>query len=162
MIGDTEEEFGGSELQKLMYGKIFGKSPALDLEVEQKRQESLLNAIRKGYVASAHDIAEGGLAVAMAESSFGTNGLGATIRIGSNLTAELFSETQSRFIVSVKQEYQEAFEAAVADALMIGEVNESAYLKMVDQDGKVVLLSAVEELETAWKGAIPCLLKSKA
>ena len=162
VIGDAREEFGGSELQKMMHGKIFGKSPALDLAVEQQRQEALLNAIRKGYAASAHDIAEGGLAVAMAESTFGTKGLGATIRIGDNLTTELFSETQSRFIVSVKKEFQDQFEQTITDAKLVGEVNESAYLKFVDQDGQVVLLSTVEELESAWKGAIPCLLKSKA
>ncbi|WP_456272596.1 phosphoribosylformylglycinamidine synthase subunit PurL [Bacillus sp. AK031] len=162
VIGDAQEEFGGSELQKMMHGKIFGQSPSLDLNVEQQRQQSLLNAIRKGYVASAHDIAEGGLAVAMAESAFGTKGLGATVCIGENLTAELFSETQSRFIISVKKEYKEAFEAEISEAKLVGEVNDSAYLKMVDQDGKVVILSTVEELETAWKGAIPCLLKSKA
>ncbi|TYS16926.1 phosphoribosylformylglycinamidine synthase subunit PurL [Rossellomorea vietnamensis] len=162
VIGETANEFGGSELQKMMYGKIFGKSPALDLDVEKRRQESLLNAIRKGYAASAHDIAEGGLSVAMAESTFGTGGLGATICVGADWTSELFSETQSRFIVSVKKEHKEAFEAEVPDAKMAGEVNDSAYLKIVDREGKVVLLSPVEELESAWKGAIPCLLKSKA
>ncbi|MGF2614356.1 phosphoribosylformylglycinamidine synthase subunit PurL [Rossellomorea vietnamensis] len=162
VIGEAANEFGGSELQKMMYGKIFGKSPALDLDVEKRRQESLLNAIRKGYAASAHDIAEGGLAVAMAEATFGTDGLGATIRVGADLTSELFSETQSRFIVSVKKEHKEAFEAEVPDAKMVGEVNDSAYLKIVGGEGKVVLLSPVEELESAWKGAIPCLLKSKA
>ena len=65
-------EFGGSELQKLMEGKIFGKAPQIDLEVEKKHQKAVLEAIRAGLFASAHDLAEGGLAVALAESTFGS------------------------------------------------------------------------------------------
>ncbi len=58
-------EFGGSELQKLVEGDISGKAPSLDLEVEKKLQKQLLTAIRSGLVASAHDVAEGGLGVAL-------------------------------------------------------------------------------------------------
>ena len=69
VIGETREEFGGSELQKLTEGKIFGQAPAIDLKTELRRQMQLLEAIQKGLVASAHDIAEGGFAVALAEST---------------------------------------------------------------------------------------------
>ena len=79
VIGETHEEFGGSELQKLTEGKIFGKAPAIDLKTELRRQMQLLEAIQKGLVASAHDIAEGGFAVALAESTFGTKGLGVDV-----------------------------------------------------------------------------------
>ncbi len=60
VLGETKTEFGGSELQKLVHGKIFGKSPAIDLEVEASRQAALLKAIREGLVQSAHDVSEGG------------------------------------------------------------------------------------------------------
>ena len=53
--------------------------PKLDLEVEKKHQKAVLEAIQAGLVASAHDLAEGGLAVALAESTFGSNGLGAKV-----------------------------------------------------------------------------------
>ena len=46
LIGETKDEFGGSELQKLTSGKIFGKAPELDLEVEAKRQKAVLKAIQ--------------------------------------------------------------------------------------------------------------------
>ena len=45
LLGETKDEFGGSELQKLMSGKIFGKAPELDLEVEEKHQKAVLKAI---------------------------------------------------------------------------------------------------------------------
>lgn len=109
LVGETKDEFGGSELQKLSYGRIFGKAPELDLETEKIRQQQILNAIRAGLVASAHDIAEGGFAVALAESLFGTAGLGADVKISGNITSALFSETQSRFLLSVKKRKQGSF-----------------------------------------------------
>ncbi|MEI2666492.1 phosphoribosylformylglycinamidine synthase subunit PurL [Rossellomorea sp. LJF3] len=162
LIGETREEFGGSELQKLTEGKIFGQAPTIDLKTELRRQMQLLEAIQKGLVSSAHDIAEGGFAVALAESTFGTKGLGASVQLsgGSNV-ADLFSETQSRFIVSVKPENKEEFEKLVPDAKVVGHVSDNGAIKVSSGNGDVMLQASVEELESAWKGAIPCLLKSK-
>lgn len=157
LVGETKDEFGGSELQKLTYGKIFGKAPELDLEKEEKAQEQILKAIRSGLVASAHDVAEGGLAVAAAESLIGSKGLGADIKVTGNATSALFSETQSRFLLSVKKENQEAFESLV-DAALIGEVTEAPVLYISNEEG-LLLAEQVDVLKQAWKGAIPCLLK---
>ncbi|MBS4224409.1 phosphoribosylformylglycinamidine synthase subunit PurL [Lederbergia citrea] len=160
LVGEARDEFGGSELQKLVHGKIFGKAPAIDLEVEVKRQKQILQAIRGGFVASAHDVSEGGTAIALAESLFGTNGLGAEVTLNGNETSSLFSETQSRFILSVKKEHQEAFEQLVEDASLIGEVTESKQL-IINGAEKQLIKSNIKVLEEAWKGAIPCLLTSK-
>ncbi|MDP4163552.1 MAG: AIR synthase related protein, partial [Bacillota bacterium] len=160
MIGSTAAEFGGSELQKLTYGKIFGKAPAIDIELEKKRQEEILSAIRAGLVESAHDVSEGGFAVALAECVMDTKGLGADVTITGDPVAALFSETQSRFILSVKKEHRAQFERIV-DAEMIGEVTDSSALKIASEE-KILLAADVANLETAWKGAIPCLLNSKA
>ncbi|PAF11741.1 hypothetical protein CHH61_25665, partial [Shouchella clausii] len=70
---------------------------------------------------------EGGLAVAAAESLIGSTGLGADIKVKGNATSALFSESQSRFLLSVKKENQEAFESLV-DATLIGEVTEAPIL----------------------------------
>ncbi|WP_226671670.1 phosphoribosylformylglycinamidine synthase subunit PurL [Rossellomorea aquimaris] len=162
VIGETREEFGGSELQKLTEGKIFGQAPTIDLQTELRRQMQLLEAIQKGLVASAHDIAEGGFAVALAESTFGTKGLGANVEVsGENNVADLFSETQSRFIVSVKPEHKTEFEKLVPEAKVIGHVSDLGAINVASENGGVILHASVEELESAWKGAIPCLLKSK-
>lgn len=157
LVGETKDEFGGSELQKITYGKIFGKAPELDLEKEEKAQEQILKAIRSGLVASAHDVAEGGLAVAAAESLIGSTGLGADIKVKGNATSALFSESQSRFLLSVKKENQEAFESLV-EATLIGEVTEAPILYISNEEG-LLLAEQVDVLKQAWKGAIPCLLK---
>lgn len=107
MIGETKQEFGGSELQKMVRGDISGKAPEIDLDKEVRRQKQLLEAIRSGLVSSAHDISEGGAAVALAECLFETDGLGAEITLPGDETTVLFSETQSRFIVSVKKKIKQ-------------------------------------------------------
>jgi len=159
LIGETRPEFGGSELQKLVNGKIFGKAPELSIEIEKERQDQVLAAIRAGLVQSAHDLSEGGLAVALSECLFATQGLGAEVTIMGNPVSGLFSETQSRFLLSVKKEHQAEFESLV-DAKLIGEVSNSAKLRIL-LEGQTVLESTVDELKAAWKGAIPCLLKSR-
>ncbi|MEI5907359.1 phosphoribosylformylglycinamidine synthase subunit PurL [Bacillus spongiae] len=160
VLGKAKADFGGSELQKLTEGKIYGKAPVLDLNVEKARQELVLNAIRAGVVASAHDLAEGGLAVALAESCFNTNGLGAKVELEESIV-ELFSETQSRYLLSVKPEYTAQFEAIIPEAKRIGEVYQTGSLAISSND-REILFAPIKELEEAWKGAIPCLLKSKA
>ncbi|WP_226567507.1 phosphoribosylformylglycinamidine synthase subunit PurL [Bacillus stratosphericus] len=162
VIGETKEEFAGSELQKMTEGRIYGKAPEIDLDVELARQEALLAAIQNGLVQSAHDVSEGGLGVALAESTFGTDGLGADIQIDLNSAASLFSESQSRFVVTVKPENREAFAAAVKDAKEVGTVTNDGVLAVKNQEGQQWIHAAVNELERAWKGAIPCLLKSEA
>ncbi|MCY7572272.1 phosphoribosylformylglycinamidine synthase subunit PurL [Bacillus pumilus] len=162
VIGETKEEFAGSELQKMTEGRIYGKAPEIDLNVELSRQEALLAAIQNGLVQSAHDVSEGGLGVALAESTFGTDGLGADIQIDLNSEASLFSETQSRFVVTVKPEHREAFAAAVKDAKEVGTVTNDGVFTVKNQEGQQWIHAAVNELERAWKGAIPCLLKSEA
>ncbi|MEB1809122.1 MAG: phosphoribosylformylglycinamidine synthase subunit PurL [Bacillaceae bacterium] len=159
LLGETKKEFGGSELQKLVEGRISGKAPAIDLEEEKKRQQQLLEAIRAGFVQSAHDIAEGGLGVAVAESMIDGE-VGASVSIGEDVVTELFAESQSRFIVTVKKEHQAQFEQIV-DAKVIGEVTDDKVLTIASNND-VLFTATQEELATAWKGAIPCLLKSKA
>ncbi len=156
LLGETKAEFGGSELQKMQNGKIYGKSPSIDLAVESEYQQSVLAAIRAGLVASAHDLAEGGLAVAIAESAIGSNGLGADIKVLGNPVSALFSESQSRFLLTVKKENQQEFEKLVG-ATLIGEVTAEPVLN-ITQDDITLISEQIENLEKAWKGAIPCLL----
>ncbi len=160
LIGETKPEFGGSELQKLIYGEISGKSPSIDLDVEKKAQQQLLSAIRQGTVASAHDVAEGGLAVAVAECIMDGK-VGAKIAINGEKVTALFAESQTRFVISVPREKKAEFESLV-DATCIGEVVSDAELTIVNESGETVIQLATSDLQEAWRGAIPCLLKSKA
>jgi phosphoribosylformylglycinamidine synthase subunit PurL len=156
LLGETKDEFGGSELQKLMYGKIFGKCPELDLEVEAAYQKAVLDAIRSGIVASAHDLSEGGLAVALAECAIGSDGLGAAVQLNGNPVSALFSESQSRFLLTVKKEHQREFED-ITGAMLIGSVTSEPILN-IEVNGVKVISESINKCETAWRGAIPCLL----
>ncbi|PAD21346.1 phosphoribosylformylglycinamidine synthase subunit PurL [Terribacillus saccharophilus] len=160
LLGETKAEFGGSELQNVLEGRYYGKAPAIDLDVEASNQQAVLTSIQQGLIASAHDLAEGGLAVALAESLFGSE-LGAKVTIDGDVTAALFSESQSRFLLTVSPENQAAFEQTVPGAKQIGLVTEETELA-IEQDGKSIISETVPTLEALWKGAIPCLLKSKA
>lgn len=162
LIGETMTEFGGSELQKMVEGRIFGQAPSIDLQVEVARQNALLQAIQAGVVASAHDIAEGGFAVALAEKTFGAKNLGVDVTISGSAITGLFSESQSRFIVTVKPQHSAAFEEIVTDAVNIGTVTSDTSVIIRNENGEEWVSGSVEEFRSAWKGAIPCLLNSEA
>ena len=155
LLGETKDEFGGSELQKMLEGRIFGRAPELDLDLEKKHQGQVLKAIQQGLIQSAQDLAEGGLAVALAECLI-SGDLGAELSLSGNLVSQLFSESQSRFLLTVKPEHQAEFERLV-DAQLIGRVTSEPVL-VVEQEGSAAFHVEVEELRRAWKGALPCLL----
>ncbi|HEY4566515.1 phosphoribosylformylglycinamidine synthase subunit PurL [Planococcaceae bacterium Storch 2/2-2] len=157
VIGETTCEFGGSELQQMLEGDIRGKSPALDLEVEAKRQRELLQAIRQGVVQSATDPSEGGLAVALFETVFGEERFGLDVTLDGEAVVALFSETQSRFVVTVKEEDAEAFEQIVSDARRVGQTTEGT-VSIKGTDGSEWIAGDVQEFYDAWKGALECLL----
>lgn len=161
VIGESSLDFGGSELQQMLEGKIFGQAPAIDLEVEAARQKELLTAIQSGLVQSATDLSEGGFAIALCEKAFGAEGLGAGVTVSGSAVTALFSETQSRFLVTVKEENAAAFEKSVVDAIKIGVVTDSNRIVINGENG-ILIDGAVDELRSAWRGAIKCLLNSEA
>lgn len=156
VIGETQADFNGSELQKLLTKKIAGRLMAFDLATEKKHQDCVLQAIQAGVVNSAHDCAEGGLAVALAEAAF-SNGFGFDTTFDMPATW-LFSETQSRFVVSVSKENQVAFERLAGDvAQLVGQVTSSGEMVFHMQDETIVV--PVEAAKIKWEEAIPCLMK---
>ena len=153
LVGETKDEFGGSELQKMTYGKIFGKAPELDLEAKESTKQ-VLSAIRAGLVASAHDISEGGFAVALAECCMSAR-IGREVEVTGNPVSALFSESQSRFILSVKKEHQEEFEKwSPIDRKSDGRFCASHFLQQRRSHP-----STSGSIKKEWEGAIPCLLK---
>lgn len=161
LLGETLAELGGSEYQKLATGNISGRPPQIDLKKEAALQKLVLAAIRKGLVKSAHDLSEGGLGVAAAESSFGKQ-IGATLSLDTQLRPDvaLFSESQSRVLLSAAPEHaasvlQLAQEFGVA-AQEIGKTGGDRLVVTVK--GKEAINAPVAELHAAWKDAIPCLI----
>src|SRR5699024_10822130 len=113
VIGQTYNDFNGSEIQKMQTGKVSGQLFDFDLDNELKMQNLVTQAIQNDLLNSAHDVSEGGLIVAIAEATFKN-------QLGVNLTSELtvrqfFAETQCRFVVSVSPENKVAFEQLVGD-----------------------------------------------
>ena len=102
-IGATRSGIDGSEYLSHVCGVTAGDAPDLDLEFELKLQQGLLKAIRQGVVRSAHDLSEGGLAVALMEKAI-FSGKGAQLRLnlpGQSTTELLFSEAQSGVVITV-------------------------------------------------------------
>ncbi len=110
LMGDTYHEMEGSQYQKIVYGKVFGKPPKIDLVREKNLISAVTGSIDAGIISSAHDVSEGGLAVSLAECCFSPEGqTGCKVDLqdtnGLRLTDEclLFSESQSRCIVSLNK-----------------------------------------------------------
>ena len=108
LLGDDKEELGGSEYAKVIHNKVAGESPTINLDEEKKLQNSLLDFIRKGLIKSAHDISEGGIVSALAECCIINRekqiGCEVDIPIKSRSDFSLFSESQSRIIISASKE----------------------------------------------------------
>ena len=107
LLGRTREELGASEYLAVVHGLVRGAPPWIDLETEKRLQRLCLAGAAEHLLRSAHDVAEGGLAVALAECSFGGAGLGARIAVESGMRADalLFGESQSRMLVSLRRRH---------------------------------------------------------
>lgn len=125
VIGQTDErDIAASEYLASVFGVEKGRLPVLDYELEVKTSEAILSLIGAGLLASCHDISQGGLAVALAESCFTPSGaVGATIRAEATKIerkdAAIFAETGARYIVSMRAENEAAVRKMVADAGLI-------------------------------------------
>ena len=108
LLGEDKEELGGSEYAKVIHNKVAGESPTINLNEEKKLQDTLLNLIRKGLIKSAHDISEGGIVSALAECCIINQekqiGCEVEIPIKSRKDFSLFSESQSRIIISISKD----------------------------------------------------------
>jgi phosphoribosylformylglycinamidine synthase len=117
LLGTTYDELDGSAWAKDLYDHLGGKPPKVDLQKEKQLADLLHGAAIQGLIASAHDVSEGGIGVAIVESALRFN-VGARIWLGEllerdelDLTAALFSESQARVIVSVGREDDVKFQA---------------------------------------------------
>lgn len=162
LLGATYAELGGSEYQKLVLGEIKGRPPMLDLEKEKAVQQTVLQLIRKGWVRSAHDLSEGGLAVALAESCIAGN-LGADVSLQSELRPDelLFSESQSRILLSVAPEHAEEASRLINEAgVPYSELGTVGGNKLsVSVNGRALTSLPLVDLQSAWKQAIPSVMK---
>jgi phosphoribosylformylglycinamidine synthase len=156
LLGDTKEELGASEYLAVVHGRMVGAPPLLDLSQEKRLQDLCLTAARERLFASAHDVAEGGLAVALAEAciTHPEKPLGARIALSGNIRPDalLFAESQSRVLVSLSHtalaRVQELARSADLSCTALGEVGGS------DLDIAGYLRMPVDMLQQEWRTAL--------
>lgn len=164
VLGETHAELGASEWYALR-GYIGNNVPKVDAIGAKRLYEALGRAIAGGLVASVHDCSDGGLAVALAESAFAGD-LGGCFdlaaipaspeAVAKGEEALLFSESASRFIVSVAPPCQAAFEETMQGCryAIIGTVSAEKTLIITGLDGKVLIQETLAELKEAWQAPL--------
>jgi phosphoribosylformylglycinamidine (FGAM) synthase-like enzyme len=171
LLGDNLGELGGSEYLATMHDLVAGRPPALDLKREAALQALIVKLIRNGCIESAHDCSEGGLAIALAECTFDSGGLGVSAdvtAVGEDpayaVPATLFGESASRIVISVASDQLDtvmtAAEEAGVTAREIGRVGGDSIRLSVN--GVVAIDSAVSVAEQAWATAIETKMSRKA
>ena len=155
LLGETREELGGTVYLKEIFGQERGFPPVLHLDEEANLQAAVLQAIREGLLSSAHDCAEGGLAVALAECCAGGPGpIGARVEVPGpafRSDALLFGESQSRVLVSAAPDRLEAIRRVCAayrvQSEVIGEVSGDTLVFSIG--GKQWIRLSVKEMSDA-------------
>jgi phosphoribosylformylglycinamidine synthase len=156
LLGETREELGASEYLATIHGRIAGAPPALDLEREKRLQDLCLTAAREQLFSSAHDVAEGGLAVALAEACITRpeGVLGARVTLSGEMRPDalLFGESQSRVLVSLPHtalpRLQELARAVNLPLIVLGEVGGT------DLDIAGYVRVPVNVLQREWRTAL--------
>jgi phosphoribosylformylglycinamidine synthase subunit PurSL len=158
VLGATHHELGGSEYYALL-GHLGNSLPRVDAAVARRLYEGLSGAIAQGLVASCHDCSDGGLGVALAETAF-AGGLGMDIDLrlvpGASDWRDditLFSETQSRFVVTVQTEQVAAFETILQGLpwAAVGHVTETPALRVIGGSGALIIDAGIDRLKAAWQ-----------
>lgn len=162
LLGNTYDELGGSEYIKVIHDLEVGAPPKLDFDLEVPLHDTLRELIGAGLINSSHDLSEGGLAVALAESCFsGDSTVGCEVNIdiegfGFRADSVLFGESQSRAIVSLSPDKLKAVEEVVKKNnvlfTVIGKVG-GENIKIND-----IINLPIRELYKEWQDFLPNLM----
>ena len=164
LVGETKEELGASEYLDVIHDMVVGDVPELDLELERKTQDYILDLIRKGLVKSAHDLGDGGLAVALAESGIAGD-LGAAVSLDLDMRGDalLFGESQTRFLLSANASVTDTIIDLAAqqglEAAVIGQVTEDQQMSISNGGEKLVDIS-ISECRTAFSTGFDKLMQT--
>jgi phosphoribosylformylglycinamidine synthase subunit PurL len=165
LLGENRPDLSGSEYLYLIHDTKKG-NPRIDIEQEKALQETVLSAIDKGIINSAHDLSEGGLAVALTESAISNrkNMLGASINLDRNnarLDELLFGEAPSRVILTLNKDNLEKLENIARQnkipCQQIGSVGGDRLT--IEVDGSKAVDISVNDLSNAWSNALSSRLK---
>ena len=165
LLGDGHGELGGSEYLKVVHNVVAGEPPALDLATERALQNLLVGLADDRLIRSAHDCSDGGLAVTLAESCFGTGGIGVEASVEGaaiakdehmNEAAALFGESASRVVVSTSPDRLAGLLARAASAGVPAKVigQTGGNLLRIAVGGREVVNVSVDAAERVWAGTI--------
>jgi phosphoribosylformylglycinamidine synthase len=155
LLGETREEMGGSIYLEQRGFSLCGPCPTIDLTQEKTLQDTLLKLNAKGLIESAHDISEGGMAFALAESCYALN-CGVRVDVSTDLRPDFFcfSESPTRVIVSVNKERESELlqEVSQIPATRLGEVGGDNL--QISFGSKLVVSLSIQELFRVWDRAL--------
>ncbi len=158
-IGAERTGLGGTEYLSTIFDLTTGDTPEIDLDFESALQNALLDSIHKGLINSAHDLSDGGLAVALAEKAI-FSGIGADIDItalGSNMHEVLYSEAQSGVVVTCAEDGQDALKEHFSDAgIPVYRIGTAGGEELVISD---LVSLKVNELGEIYENVIPSAMK---
>jgi phosphoribosylformylglycinamidine synthase len=159
VVGETKNELGGSHYYRIN-GQLGANVPKVDLETAPRIAEKISTAIDKSLIVSCHDCSEGGLSVALAEMAF-AGGLGIEANLRGlpksedcyRIDTQLFSESNSRYIVEVEPENYDSFVKLMLNLPFgqIGKVTEEKILIIKSEDGRKIIEADIDSLKQAWQ-----------
>nr|WP_307870189.1 phosphoribosylformylglycinamidine synthase subunit PurL [Saccharopolyspora endophytica] len=158
LLGETREEFGGSEWARVAHDHLGGTPPKVDLAREKLLAEILLAGSRDGMISAAHDLSEGGLAQALVETALvGECGARVVLPEGADPFVQLFSESAGRVLVAVPRSEELRFtDMCTARGLPWAKVG-VADAGSNSLDIQDVTEIPLPELREAWEGTLPKL-----
>jgi phosphoribosylformylglycinamidine synthase subunit PurL len=157
LLGESFAELGASEFAETVLGVVAGSPPALDLQVERRLHDLLLEAAAADLLASAHDCSDGGVAIALAECAI-LGGHGFAVTLPGDLPPHvlLFGESASRAVVGVAPEKEGSLRGLAATrGVPFARLGETGGPRAVIEG---MVDTTVSELAEVWEGAIPRLL----
>ncbi len=154
LLGTTGEEFGGSAWAHVLHAHLGGRPPAPDLPSERRLATLIAQAAAAGLLSAAHDLSDGGLAIALAESCL-SGGRGCRVSLNGDPFAGLFSESPARAVVCVSPGREPEFAA-------LCEANEVPATVLGTTGGEALAVEGafdipVAELRKVWEGTLPAL-----
>ena len=168
LLGAPGGALGGSEYLKVMHGLVRGVPPALDLDAERALQQLVADLATAGRLRSAHDCSDGGLAVALAECAFESDGIGFDVTVPAGdagcVAAALYGEAASQVVVSVREAdadaVQEQADAAGVPVHVLGRTG-GARLRM-KIDGEPAVDVALADAEQRWSSGLSAYFEAPA
>ncbi|MEB6611873.1 phosphoribosylformylglycinamidine synthase subunit PurL [Staphylococcus pasteuri] len=146
LVGETRNDFGGSQLEKLIYGSVNHEFESIDLSKEVEKGEAIKEAIRNGIASHVQTVGKGGLLITLAKmSAYYDLGLEAHVNVSN---PQLFSESQGRYIVAVKANQSLNIDGAIE----IGQLTHTNQFNVSNEQTKIT--KEVTDIKHVWEGAI--------